>query len=405
MASLNIDPITVLIGTNSSGKSNILDALSFLNRIAQGILVTPALQGDAGLTQMRGGLEWAAQRPGNRFSISTSVRQNKTTEFVYKIECQVNSRQCEIFSERLIRLKYRINAKGKRNPKPSQISLFWTDPVDQVSPSITARLYNSTRGTPRNFSRSGSVLFQLFGQKTLSEIQDGVVETLEAMRGIFILDPIPSHMRGFSPLSDSLASDAGNLAGVLAALPQAEKDKVENILTHYVSHLPERDIKKVYAEPVGKFGSDAMLYCEESYGNLITLVDARGMSDGTLRFLAILTALLTRPSESMLVVEEVDNGLHPSRSKLLLNMLKAEGAERKIDIMVTTHNPALLDEMGTEMIPFITVAHRNGVSGATELTLLEDIKQLPKLLASGPIGRISSRGLIETALRDSEDAA
>jgi len=107
----------------------------------------------------------------------------------------------------------------------------------------------------------------------------------------------------------------------------------------------------------------------------------------------------------MLVVEEVDNGLHPSRSKLLLNMLKAEGAERKIDIMVTTHNPALLDEMGTEMIPFITVAHRNGVSGATELTLLEDIKQLPKLLASGPIGRISSRGLIETALRDSEDAA
>ena len=42
--------------------------------------------------------------------------------------------------------------------------------------------------------------------------------------------------------------------------------------------------------------------------------------------------------------------------------------------MVTTHNPALLDAMGTEMVPFITVAHRKEGSGATELTLLEDIE-------------------------------
>ena len=128
------------------------------------------------------------------------------------------------------------------------------------------------------------------------------------------------------------------------------------------------------------------------------------MSDGTLRFLAILTALLTRPEKSLLVVEEIDNGLHPSRSALLLSMLGKVGADRSVDVMLTTHNPALLDAMGTGMVPFITVAHRNKESGATELTLLEDIKQLPKLLAQGPIGRLSSNGLIEKALYDANES-
>ncbi|MCA1995082.1 MAG: ATP-binding protein, partial [Coleofasciculus sp. S288] len=43
--------------------------------------------------------------------------------------------------------------------------------------------------------------------------------------------------------------------------------------------------------------------------------------------------------------EEVDNGLHPSRAGLLLKMLREIGEKRKIDILVTTYNPALLDAL------------------------------------------------------------
>ncbi len=41
---LYIDPITALIGPNASGKSNALDALSFLNRLAAGLNITSILQ-------------------------------------------------------------------------------------------------------------------------------------------------------------------------------------------------------------------------------------------------------------------------------------------------------------------------------------------------------------------------
>ena len=55
----------------------------------------------------------------------------------------------------------------------------------------------------------------------------------------------------------------------------------------------------------------------------------------------------------------------------------------------------MLGAMGTEMVHFITVANRDVTDGHTVLTLLEDITQLPKLLAQGQLGRLSTQGLIE----------
>jgi predicted ATPase len=129
-----------------------------------------------------------------------------------------------------------------------------------------------------------------------------------------------------------------------------------------------------------------------------TIIDARGMSDGTLRFLAIITTLLTRTKNSQVVIEEVDNGLHPSRSELLIRMLREIGSRRQIDILITTHNPALLDALGSEIVPFVVVAHRDSKTGESKLTLLEDINKLPKLMASGTLGKITSQGALEKSL-------
>ena len=404
-SSLHVDPLTILIGTNASGKSNALDAFILLNRIASGAMLTSALQGDGALTPMRGGVDWAAQRPGTKFAIGAVCRADELTDYEYRIECRVSENRCDVIAEQLFRNKYRTNKLGHRTSVAGTVKLFKTDFCVDTAPNIIARLYNGKKGTPRTLGRSHSVLFQLVSQKLSQEIQDGVSLVVASLKDIFYLDPIPSHMRAYSPLADKLDSDAKNIAGVIAALPEVKQKEIESVLTKYASKLPERDIRHVYAETVGKFKSDAMLYCEEDWlgaGEPHT-VDARGMSDGTLRFLAILTALLTRPEKSLLVIEEIDNGLHPSRANMLLDMLKTVGKQRGVDVLATTHNPALLDAMGTEMVPFITVAHRDRKTGHSVLVLLEDIKQLPKLLAQGTVGRLSSRGLIEKSLQQSLD--
>lgn len=397
-STLYIDPLTIIIGANASGKSNTLDALLFLRRVALGAGIFQAINGDVNLPPIRGGIEWICHKPAKKFSLVVTVQSdNENQDYRYQLEVQVNGVKAEVVHEELALLKY-----GVRSSAPKETRLFYTQQQEASAPGIPA--YFSTGGQGRgkriDVNRSHIVLLQADALSLRKEVQEGIKQVLAQLQQIFVFDPVPSHMRNYTPFSEQLQVDGSNIAGVLAALAAPRKAEVEHTLTDYLKALPERDIQRVWTEPIGKFQTDAMLYCEEGWsGNASHTVDARGMSDGTLRYLAIVTAMLTRNPGSLLVVEEVDNGLHPSRAHVLVEMLRTLGNLRKIDVIVTTHNPALLDAAGTRMVPFITVAHRDAETGYSILTQLDDIQQLPKLMAAGSLGRLSTEGRIEAALK------
>jgi predicted ATPase len=397
-ATLFFDPLAILIGTNASGKSNALDAIDFLARVAQSKDLASCLQSTGNGDAFRGGVDWVALRGTPTFSLDVIVSSAEPlTDYAYHIEVKPAPNPV-VITESLHRIRRR-----KRSESISKLGLFWTDPCGDGDPAITARLYNKTKGTPRQMQRGIPVLTQLqISSSSIksAEIGDGVRCVWEALSKLFILNPIPSHMRNFSPKSERLAQDGSNLAGVIAALPESRKREVEHAILACVKELPEKDIMSLKAELYGPFKSDAMLICEEGWkpGKKPLKVDSRAMSDGTLRFIAIVTALLTLPEGTQLVIEEVDNGLHPSRSDLLLKMLKDVGGRRNIDVLASTHNPALLDALGPEMVPFVVVAHRDPVDGNSKLTLLEDVAALPKLLASGRLGSVTSSGALERTL-------
>ncbi|MBP2857798.1 AAA family ATPase [Dickeya oryzae] len=400
-ATLYIDPLTIIIGTNASGKSNMLDALLFLQRVSSGVGIFQAINGDINLPSIRGGMEWVCHKPEKFFGITLLLDgDKKNQDYRYELKIQINGAKAEIYSEELAILKY-----GKRSETQKISRLFNTQLPEERNPVISAYFSTGTQGRGKkiDLNRSHLILTQADTLNLRKEVQDGIKNILLKLQQIFVFDPIPSHMRGYTPFSEKLQADGSNIAGVLAALDKTRKDEVEGIITTYLQGLPEKDIKRIWTEPVGKFQTDAMLYCEEGWpGTASDTIDARGMSDGTLRYLAIVTAMLTRQSGGLLVIEEVDNGLHPSRAHVLINMLRTLGQQRGIDVIVTTHNPALLDAAGPKMIPFISVTHRDDISGESLLTQLDDIQQLPKLMASGSLGRLSSEGRIEAALKQGE---
>lgn len=397
-ATLFIDPLTIIIGTNASGKSNTLDALLFLQRVASGIGIFQAINGDANLPPIRGGMEWICRKPAKEFTLELTLgTDSEFLDYRYEVSVQVNGAKAEVTKEELTLLKY-----GPRSQTPKESRLYYTQPQDTPAPGIPVYFSTGTKGPGKRIdvNRSHIVLIQADTMSLRKEVQEGVKQVLAQLQQIFVFDPIPSHMRDYKPFSEKLQTDGSNIAGVLAAQDATRKEEVERILTEYLKELPERDIQRIWTEPVGKFQTDAMLYCEEGWsGTASHTVDARGMSDGTLRYLAIVTAMLTRQPGSLLVIEEVDNGLHPSRAHVLVEMLRNLGKSRGIDVIVTTHNPALLDAAGARMVPFITVAHRDDATGVSILTQLEDVQQLPKLMASGSLGRLSTEGRIEAALK------
>lgn len=381
-ATLYIDPLSILIGTNASGKSNVLDALQFLQWLTLGKTLADALR------TTRGGLSWVTRKNHDKFMLGVVVRVNDIDYAEYRIECIVNNGDCFLKKEEF--KMYRLDSNNLKVYRGG----------GSVNHVIGNNKHSELYSISSFFGRNARLLDD---NSVLTENGDVLAKdkniAWDLMR-IVVLAPNPSNMKDYSLLSESLFSDASNIAGVLAALSLERQREIEVILTSYAARLPERDIHRVYAEKVGKLGKDAMLYCDEKWGESgeIFTVDARAMSDGTLRFLAILTALLTLPEGSLLAIDEVDNGFHPSRAHLLLEALQTIGKQRNIDVLVTTHNPALLDALGTEFVPFVTVAHRDSITGESKLTLLEDIEQLPKLLAQGTVGKLSTQGLIEKSL-------
>lgn len=404
-AELPIDPLTVLIGTNASGKSNAIEALILLNKIAKGEAIKGILTDTSKGYSIRGENDWATFRGKEDFSLRVLVQGiDEQTEYSYSITIKPKPKPQIVYESLIQSQKSEIPEETSK-----EIQLFQAGSASSRNGRSWDVSIHSKEIDALDFVGSHSILtflseffFPVWGLSDYEQDQTriGIDRVTKTLQEILVLDPVPKNMRLYSELSSELLPDASNVAGVLAELPIEEKNALESVISSYVTHLPERDIRKVWAEPVGRLGSDAMLYCEEAWvpGEPPSLIDATTMSDGTLRFIAILTALLTRPEGSQLVIEEVDAGLHPSRAELLLKMLREIGEKRKIDILVTTHNPALLNALEPEMLPFIIVAHRDPQTGESKLTPLDNLQNLAKLLAGGQIGDLASRGAIEKSL-------
>lgn len=69
--------------------------------------------------------------------------------------------------------------------------------------------------------------------------------------------------------------------------------------------------------------------------------DSFNMSDGTVRILGILLALMQTPRPSLVVIEEPEATIHPGALGAVMDAITEAAAD--IQVIVTTHSPELLD--------------------------------------------------------------
>ena len=354
-ATLPLEPLTVLIGANASGKSNALEGLEFLQRVASGKAVQSALIGTETFPALRGDAEWATRKPGTQFTLSVSV-ENPEGSGYYLYDLSVRTAPpLQPLAETLTYIN-----------QTEHTCLFKTERA--VQNAVDIHLHGDTIVTSENIETV--VISQLENMLWSSPLLTAGVKTvLQALRTTLVLDPIPTNMRAYTSLSQTLKGDAHNVAGLLINLPEAQKKVIEETLSYYLSQLLARTVRRVWAEPIGRFGIDAMLYCEEEWTQgTLTLLDARGMSDGALRFVAILTALLTQPEGSQLVIEQVDTNLQPAQVTLLFHILQKLGQQRRLKLLTTIQNTTLLDNLELEQSPLLIVVHRDKATGTSQLT-------------------------------------
>ena len=382
-ATLLIDQITFLIGTNASGKSNIVDALIFLSRLSAGEKLADVCK------SIRGGIDQIIRRGNNCASLEVTFKNNGYT-YRYTLKFSVSNAEAYVDAESL---DMEIKEDKWRN-------LFNTDVLnpDDNSSQIIARFDKDRPGPRKGISlrRDITILSQVHGQNVLKIIKDGSKAALDSFASIYVLDPNPARMREYVALSETLNSDGSNVAGVIAAISEDKTKDFENLLTKYVSKLPEKDIRKIWAERVGRFKDTAMVYCLEDWGDSEDYmeIDARAMSDGTLRFIAIIVALLTRNSDSLIVIEEIDNGLHPSRAGELVYALTDIATARDFDVLCTTHNPVLIDALGAEVLDSVSCVTREGAHGSASIFRLTERPEFLRQLARYTPGNMMIKNLL-----------
>ena len=371
-ATLFIDPITVIIGTNASGKSNIFDALKLLSALASPIDIMDIAK------NVRGGAEGIIRRGEQMCNLTITMEGDKSSEqLIYEVALAFDEqRNIYIKDESL------ILATTKKN-----LVMFERKELDEMNKSlVSVALY--TEGKPRyqNFSAKTSVLSQIEYVNCVRRIKDSTLTVVNNLRKIRLSNPIPERMRDFAPLSKTIAEDASDLAGYLANLDEELKSGTYEAILKYLKPLPDRDIKSIRADKI-PMTDKAMLFCTEEWTAGHTQEQsALGMSDGTLRFAGIIAMLITAEDKAVILLDELDKGVHPSRAKDLVKMLKEIGKQKKLDIICTTHNATFVDELGPQMIPFISYIKRNEENGCTDIHLLEENEQLARLMASKSVG-------------------
>ncbi|MCK9249346.1 MAG: ATP-binding protein [Solirubrobacteraceae bacterium] len=386
-ASLPLRDLTLVIGRNGSGKSNVLDGLHVLARLAEGEDVREAIDGNRREgVGVRGGVLGCAPYGESTFALGCTIVDGDR-RLLLDVEVRVEP-DVQIVREEL----RRRDADGVEttllvadDPQPGLVDITGRHHDGAPTPTATASFRSDRLLTAQVPVRVPATT------PAAQEVHAAALTVIDVLRAVFVLDPVPALMRQYVPRRDvNLRRQADNISAVIGGLQDDEARWAR--LRELVRALPEQNVVGIDVEASAL--DDVMLAIRERFGDRDVPFPARVMSDGMLRFLAFAAALLEAPAldedvdgpSTQLVIEEIENGLHPSQAARVVELIREESARRRIRTLATTHSPAMLTALRSDDHEGVIVCRRDPVTATTELVRLVDLPRYPDALAAGALG-------------------
>lgn len=364
-------PLTILFGPNASGKSNILDALQLLSKIAAGRNLKEAFDPPhrgkplEAFSFGSGGLEELVEKDNAKFTLEVDVKLSQN--IIDDINNQINemrmrkvvddSSQTDQKARKYVNEKYlRYSITVEITPRSGYLRVS-----DEYLTALTIK------GEPKKsrepfLSRKGNKLHLRMEKQAHPTGYDLGLDhalismpwymphyphmnamKLELSRWFFYYFEPRERMRAINPVKE--VKHIGMMGEDLAAFLNTLKIEDEydfNIVTKTLNMIIP-SITGIIVKP-NKFGEVELSLTEGQIP-----IPASIVSEGTLRVLGLLALSGVKDAPSLLGFEEPENGIHPRRIQNIAELLKGL-ASQETQLFITTHSSVLIDLIPNESL-------------------------------------------------------
>ena len=329
---VTLEPLTLLVGRNGSGKSNFLDALGFLKDIFETNLLEAVrsrggwksmITRDSTSEEITIGIDADYNSPGNVYVF------HKTAHYSITIKegpfgVPYIAKEAFVY----------MNSQGQPKVKYTRIGRYY----DQLRPELryTWEVHNLDLRHAEGSSRQDLPYLATSGFPLFDHLANGF-----RYSGFYNFSPdlIREPQR---PDPGSLLDAKGkHLATAIENLQEADAGalhRLKQYLTNIVYEVRQFEVIRSGERQLIQF------HVRGSIPDKLQIFEAASMSDGTLRILAALVAAfqIHRPTGPYLVaIEEPETSLHPAAMHALVDAL--DEATLHTQILLTTHSAEMLD--------------------------------------------------------------
>ena len=316
----DLSDLNVLIGPNGAGKSNVVEAFELLH----------AAPGDfaAAIRDGGGAQEWLWKGNDSSAKVTLETRINTPIEALgHRLAFSVVRHRVEIADE-VLQKKASSEATGY---------LVYRTPDGTLMRRMSAQAWIRGNDVPEAgdsppLSSDQSILSQHRSFITLEvgEVYRAIQTFREWTFGRYT--HLRQPQRADLP-EDRLLPDASNLPLILLQIEHADGRRFNELLALF---LPRFERMSTLVS-----GNTVQFFLHER--GLSSPVSAVRLSDGTLRFVAILATLLNPNPPRLVCIEEPELGVHPDALTIIADLLVE--ASSRMQIVVTTHSDALVSAL------------------------------------------------------------
>jgi predicted ATPase len=367
-----VGPLTVFVGANGVGKTNLYRALQLLQASAAGTLARELAS--------EGGMEsalWAGKRPGNKparikllVGLGSETDRSGQSSFDYDVEIGVaHSYEIEVGVRMPTAAAFALEPQVKEEALVFHGAKRPLSVLERKGPRATAIDDDGRKhalGT--DLLASETALGALRDPGRFGDIEL-VRRTLQDWR--FYHDfrsdrDSPLRQPCLAVTTPTLASDGGDLAAVFATLVHIREDAGE-LYQAIDDAFPGARLFVPPPERAASFGLIQAEYPQRVF-------EANELSDGTLRYLALAGALLGYRLPGFIALNEPEASLHPDLLEPLARLIVRAAA--RTQVWVVTHSERLADALKSAgNISPRTVIKRNGETWLEGLRLGGDFVQ------------------------------